>query len=267
MQTLSGADALAFVRQRHGLPQGDLSRIRRQQVFLAATADKLLSAGTLTSPSALAALVGVAQQSVVIDSGWDLLAFAQQAADIAKGNIAFVTIPTSGAERGSRGDVVLVDTFGGAGLRRPARQAQDEAARAAGEQAARPKPGPYEIIPSRYVVDIRNGSGTDGLAGQVMAVLRGQGFLRGTVDNADTTAESVVRYTGSRREGRRRAGRSTSAGSPRRRSTTASRQGTCRCCSARTSTAAWRPRPPPRRRRPRRASTGPITAAGVPCVD
>ena len=44
VQTVSGADALAFVRQRHGLPQGDLSRIRRQQVFLAATADKLLSA-------------------------------------------------------------------------------------------------------------------------------------------------------------------------------------------------------------------------------
>ena len=36
VQTISGATALAFVRQRHGLPQGDLSRIRRQQVFLAA---------------------------------------------------------------------------------------------------------------------------------------------------------------------------------------------------------------------------------------
>ncbi len=197
VQTLAGADALSFVRQRHGLPQGDLSRIRRQQVFLAATADKLLSAGTLTNPAALAALVGVAQQSVVIDSGWDLLAFAQQAADIAKGNLAFVTIPTSGTERGSRGDVVLVDRSAVRDFVDQRVAAQEEAARAAAEQAARPKPGPYEIIPSRYVVDIRNGSGTNGLAGQVMTVLRGQGFLRGTVDNADATAESVVRYTGS----------------------------------------------------------------------
>ena len=99
VQTIEGATALAFVRQRHGLPQGDLSRIRRQQVFLAATADKLLSAGTLTDPSALGALLAVAQQSVVIDSGWDLLTFAQQAADIAKGDIAFVTIPTEGRRR------------------------------------------------------------------------------------------------------------------------------------------------------------------------
>ena len=52
-RTISGADALAFVRQRHGLPEGDLSRIRRQQVFLAAVADKVLAGGTLTDPAKL----------------------------------------------------------------------------------------------------------------------------------------------------------------------------------------------------------------------
>jgi LCP family protein required for cell wall assembly len=198
VQTLSGADALAFVRQRHGLPQGDLSRIRRQQVFLAATADKLLSAGTLTNPSALGALIGVAQQSVVIDSGWDLLAFAQQAANIAKGNLAFVTIPTNGQEANNRGDVVLVDRSAVRDFvdRRITAQ-NEEAARPSTEPSVRPTPAPYSIIPSRYVVDVRNGSGTDGLAGQAMTLLHGQGFLRGTVDNTDATAASVVRYTGS----------------------------------------------------------------------
>ena len=48
--TVSGADALAFVRQRHGLPEGDLSRIRRQQVFLAAVADKVLAGGHADRP-------------------------------------------------------------------------------------------------------------------------------------------------------------------------------------------------------------------------
>jgi len=195
-QTLSGADALAFVRQRHGLPQGDLSRIRRQQVFLAATADKILSAGTLTSPTALASLIAVAQQSVVIDSGWDLLAFARQAADIAKGNLSFVTIPTSGSETNSRGDVVLVDPSAVHDFVDQRVQAQDQAAPAA-VVTTRPAPDPYDIVTSRYVVDLRNGSGTDGLAGGVMTQLRGQGFLRGTLGDSDPTAESVVRYTGS----------------------------------------------------------------------
>ena len=113
-QTVSGADALAFVRQRHGLPEGDLSRIRRQQVFLAAVADKVLSGGTLTDPAKLAGLVQVAQQSVVLDAGWDLLAFARQASDIAAGNLEFLTIPTGGPRPTPAGSVVLVDPARGA---------------------------------------------------------------------------------------------------------------------------------------------------------
>jgi LCP family protein required for cell wall assembly len=195
VQTISGASALAFVRQRHGLPQGDLSRIRRQQVFLAATAEKLLSAGTLTNPSALGALLAVAQQSVVIDSGWDLLGFAQEAADIAKGDIAFVTIPTAGAENNSRGDVVLVDSGAVRDFVDQRVEAQDAAAEEAARRASRPKPGPYTVIPSRYVVDVRNGSDADGLGSQVMTLVRGQGFLRGTVDTTGRADESVVYYT------------------------------------------------------------------------
>ncbi|WP_235922200.1 LCP family protein [Lentzea tibetensis] len=36
-QTVEGRDALAFVRQRAGLPFGDLDRVVPQQVFMAAT--------------------------------------------------------------------------------------------------------------------------------------------------------------------------------------------------------------------------------------
>ncbi|HVV21462.1 MAG TPA: LCP family protein, partial [Pseudonocardiaceae bacterium] len=41
VQTISGVRALNFVRQRHGLPGGDLDRITRQQVFLGALAQKI----------------------------------------------------------------------------------------------------------------------------------------------------------------------------------------------------------------------------------
>ena len=195
-QTISGADALAFVRQRHGLPGGDLSRIRRQQVFLAAVADKVLSAGTLTDPAKLSALIGVAQQSLVIDSGWDLLPFAQQAAGLAAGNLEFVTIPTKGMDSNSRGDVVLVDprevsTFV------EQRIAEQEAAAEAARNAPPPPPQPpptVDVIASRYVVDVRNGSDLSGMASDVVDRMRDLGFLRGTVDNTDPTSTSVVRY-------------------------------------------------------------------------
>ena len=51
------------------------------------------------------------------------------------------------------------------------------------------------MIPSRYVVDVRNGSNADGLGSQVMTLVRGQGFLRGTVDTTGRADESVVYYT------------------------------------------------------------------------
>jgi LCP family protein required for cell wall assembly len=196
-QTISGAAALSFVRQRHGLPDGDLSRIRRQQVFLAAVADKVLSAGTLTDPGTLSALIGVAQQSLVIDSGWDLLSFAQQASDLAAGNIEFVTIPTTGRDSNTRGDVVLVEPRDVSAFVEQRIAAQEAAAEAA-RNAPPPPPTPpptVDVIAQRYVVNVRNGSDLAGMAADVSDRMRELGFLRGIVDNTDPTPTSEVHYT------------------------------------------------------------------------
>ncbi|MEW2503319.1 LCP family protein [Amycolatopsis sp. CA-161197] len=110
-QTLSGAQALAFVRQRHGLPNGDLDRIARQQAFLAGMAKNVLGSGTLTSPDKLSALVDALQGSVVLDKGWDVLSFAQQLHGISSGTIGFVTIPVQSLSLATPadGDAVKVD--------------------------------------------------------------------------------------------------------------------------------------------------------------
>jgi LCP family protein required for cell wall assembly len=109
-QTLSGAQALAFVRQRHGLTS-DLDRIARQQAFLSGMAKKVLSAGTFTNPAKLSALVDAVQGSVVLDQGWDVLSFAQQLRGMSSGTIAFATIPVQSLSLStpSDGDAVKVD--------------------------------------------------------------------------------------------------------------------------------------------------------------
>ncbi|PZO55637.1 MAG: LytR family transcriptional regulator, partial [Leifsonia xyli] len=63
VQTVSGSDALSFVRQRHDLPAGDLDRIVRQQAFMSQLVKKTLSAGTLADPTKLGALVDAARRS------------------------------------------------------------------------------------------------------------------------------------------------------------------------------------------------------------
>ncbi|KAA5825353.1 LCP family protein [Saccharopolyspora hirsuta] len=109
--TISGADALSFVRQRHGLPRGDLDRIVRQQVFMAALANKVLSTGTLTDPAMVNDLVQATRRAVVLDEGWEPLGFVEQMQAIAAGRVTFMTMPVADTNgRDDRGQsIVSVD--------------------------------------------------------------------------------------------------------------------------------------------------------------
>jgi LCP family protein required for cell wall assembly len=93
-QVLRGIKALKFVRQRHGLPGGDLDRVRRQQAFLAGLANRLFSSGTLANPARVSGLVDALTKSVVLDRNWDLFAFARQVSSLTGDRIEFSTIPT-----------------------------------------------------------------------------------------------------------------------------------------------------------------------------
>ncbi|MEP6665298.1 MAG: LCP family protein, partial [Nocardioidaceae bacterium] len=69
--TFEGQDALAYVRTRHGLENGDFDRIARQQNFLRATMGKLLSSGTTRNPFKLTKVVGVITKYLTVDNTWD----------------------------------------------------------------------------------------------------------------------------------------------------------------------------------------------------
>jgi LCP family protein required for cell wall assembly len=187
-QTITGGAALAFVRQRYGLPQSDFSRIRRQQVFLAAVAHKILSAGTLTNPVKLQGLINVAKESVVLDSGWDVLSFARQASNLAGGNIQFLTIPTTGQTSNEHGDVVTVD---------PDQVREFVQQHVGGGDGSAPSSSAAtadQVPPSQITVDVRNGTGRSGLASQVGRALTERGYHEGQLDNSEPPAASTVHY-------------------------------------------------------------------------
>ena len=94
LQVVSGADALAFVRQRRGLEGGDLDRIARQQAFLAGMASRMLSTGTLSDPGAVRRIVDAVTRHVVLDRGWNLDRLITQFSRMSGGDLRFVTIPT-----------------------------------------------------------------------------------------------------------------------------------------------------------------------------
>jgi LCP family protein required for cell wall assembly len=109
VQTITGADALKFVRQRHGLPQGDLDRTHRQQAFIAGVITKLRGQGIFGDLGKISALLNVAKKDVVIDSGWDVLGFLPEAKSLTGGHITFYTLPIEGFASRNGQSVNLVD--------------------------------------------------------------------------------------------------------------------------------------------------------------
>jgi len=109
LQTITGAQALEFVRQRHGLPNGDLDRTHRQQAFITGVITKFRSQGIFGDISKLQNLLNVAQKDVVIDSGWDVLGFLPQAKALTGGHITFHTLPITGYAMQNGQDVNMID--------------------------------------------------------------------------------------------------------------------------------------------------------------
>ncbi|GLW54557.1 LCP family protein [Kitasatospora phosalacinea] len=95
-QELGAAQALAFVRQRHGVGAGsDLERTRRAQAFLAGVVEKLRSGGTLQSTARLDALYRALDGSLVVDRGWNPVDFVRQVPALAAGRGTLRTLPVT----------------------------------------------------------------------------------------------------------------------------------------------------------------------------
>src|SRR5262249_18416348 len=94
---LSGDQALAFVRQRHGLPDSDLSRIERQQQFLGSVFRTATKVNLLFKPVAVARLLAAVKGSLTLDYGTsltDLEKLALRLRGVDPSKIIFETIPT-----------------------------------------------------------------------------------------------------------------------------------------------------------------------------
>jgi LCP family protein required for cell wall assembly len=184
VSTIEGKQALAFVRQRHGLPRGDLDRIVRQQYFMSATFRKVTSLGTLTNPIKLKRLLDAIGSSMRMDSGLDPIQLAGQLRGLAAGNVTFTTIPTQGLGTRNGQSVVLVD---------------ESAIPQFFDSVINPPKPKAPVKPAArgdVTVTVYNGSGRSGLAAQAAAGLTKAGFKVGGTGNADRQdySTSEIRY-------------------------------------------------------------------------
>ncbi|MDT5071063.1 MAG: hypothetical protein QOH82_383 [Mycobacterium sp.] len=165
-QTLDARGALAFVRQRHGLDNGDLDRTHRQQAFLISVIRQLQGSGSFSDVGKLNALMDVARQDIVLSSGWDQDLF-RRIGGLAGEQVHYQTLP-----------VVRYDTIYGQAVN----IVDPTAIRALvtstfGDPSATPTP----VAPATVTVDVVNASGVRGMATEASNILSRNGYREGAL--------------------------------------------------------------------------------------
>lgn len=253
-QHLDAAQSLAFVRQRHGLTNGDLDRTRRQQAFLDSVMDQLRTQGVLDDLTKIRALLSVARQYVITDSGWNLMDFASQMRTLNARDLLFHTLPIERYGLIDGQDVNVID---------PARIQRIVQNAFYPQPAPPPVPVPAvrPVSPRKITVEVLNGGYTEGLARRVASAFASAGYRRGQVGNTVPRTATAVVYgagaAGNAAEIARRLGATASASDVIRR-------GHVRVLLGEDATAV--PDLTPRERGGRRAPRTPA-ADGIPCVD
>lgn len=188
VQTISGTQALQFVRQRDGLPRTDLDRQVRQQVFIAGMIRNLMSQNLLLDPGKQRAAIEQIGTSVTVDQGLNLLDLATQMQSVRLDSITFQTIPGLIDDRNEAGAVLVPIS-------------EDDLRAFFANLNAEPTPAtettaPTEELPapSTVTVSVLNGSGVSGAAATAADALAGAGFVATSDGNAPAMATTTINY-------------------------------------------------------------------------
>jgi LCP family protein required for cell wall assembly len=166
-QHLDAAQALAFVRERDNLINGDIDRTRRQQAVIDYVTWKLKTQGVLTALGQLSSLLTVAKQYLITDRSWNLLDFLSEMKSLSGKNLNFTTLVPQGYATIDGQDVNVINV---AAIRTEVQKAFYPPAtpapgpkKTAGAATAKQKSA-GKLSPNAATVDVHNGGYTSGPA-------------------------------------------------------------------------------------------------------
>ena len=197
-----GPQALAFWRTREDLGDGsDLERITRDQFLMVSLVQGIEHSRLLGSPSEVLKVVGDATSAMTTDTGLDqntMLQIADSLKGVTSSSVQFVTAPNIPYEpdinnvifEQPQADELFTAIAHDTTLPKAAKPAK-------GRKGKKPAAPPVlDTTPSQVKVDVENGSGVNGIAGQVGSDLTSRGFdVVGTGDaNNFNYTSSVIEY-------------------------------------------------------------------------
>ena len=211
---VQGDQALAFLRNRHGVGDGsDITRIKSQQQFLASLARKVRSDGTLTNVPKLLGIADTVTKNLTVDEGLanpqTLITIAQRLEKVDLAKVAFVTVPWEPSVINPTAWVQPKEPDAGQ-LFKAMREGVDltnpnppkatpkpsatPSSTASGTPSATQKPAPG-VDQSTAPVTVANASGIEGRSEELNTFLLGKGFLVQAAVPVETTAKTVVYYS------------------------------------------------------------------------
>jgi anionic cell wall polymer biosynthesis LytR-Cps2A-Psr (LCP) family protein len=183
---LSPAQSLAYVRSRDTLPGVDIGRTARQQAAIDYVIWKLKSEGVLTDLGAITSLLTTAKDYLITDSGWHLPDFATDMSALTGKNLSFTTLKSAPTNN------VVVPGY-------PSPQSVNfidvpQLQRAVSEAFYGTSSGTATTPPpaSSVTVDVYNGSGAPGLAGQVSQGFAAMGYKAGKAANSSAQSQTLA---------------------------------------------------------------------------
>ncbi|WP_244312914.1 LCP family protein [Microbispora hainanensis] len=203
-QIVKGEAALGYVRLRYGLGDGsDISRIKRQQVFISQVVKKATSSALLTDVGKLQNFIAAAAKSVTMDDALnteELIKIAQSAQKLSAKGFKATTVPWE-PYVADKNRVQWKQPAAGNLFKAIANDTEVTPTASATPSAAASPSGPVVTKPQQVKVQVFNGTNTPGRAKEVAEELSALGFNVVGVGDAkrpDGTDQpkTMVRYTG-----------------------------------------------------------------------
>jgi LCP family protein required for cell wall assembly len=194
---LDAAQALAFVRERDNLPNGDLDRTHRQQAVIDYVIWDLGHEGALTDLGQLTSLLDVARRYMIASGGWNLLEFASEMHALTGKSLSLSTLPIVTTQNnvlvnGVPQDVDIVNL---PYVRNLVQTAFSQPATGAAKKPAAKASTSSIPPPATVTVDVYNGGTTNLLAAAVSQALVAAGYKAGAVGTPAAQSQTVQSAT------------------------------------------------------------------------
>ena len=193
---LSAPQALAFVRERDNLAEGDIDRTRRQQAVIDYVIWQLKHENAFAAGGTITGLLGSASQYLITDPSLNLIDFAASMQALSGQNLSFTTLPSvPGASEllpGYGSSPQSVNIISEPYIKRLVQAAFYPQPAAAKGKTTTPKKKAAPVPPASTVtVDVYNGGSQPGLAGDVSRALVSRGYQAGAVGDGSAQSRTV----------------------------------------------------------------------------